>query len=60
VTEDRSPRITLEILTYEPNIMATITEGEDLCMLSGDPSWVSRQLALRVRAWILARAARSH
>jgi hypothetical protein len=59
VTEDRSPRITLEILsTYEPNrgIMATITQGEDLCTLSGDPAWVSRQLALHVQTWARAQS----
>jgi hypothetical protein len=47
--------MTLEVLPFcGPDMMATIAEGEDLCTLSGDPSWVSRQLALHVRAWVLS------
>jgi hypothetical protein len=60
VIDPLSQTMTLKILsTYEPNMMATITtEGEDLCMLSGDPSWISRQLALHVQTWARAQTIR--
>jgi hypothetical protein len=51
--------MTLEVLTCGPDMMATmIAEGEDLCMLSGDPSWISRQLALHVQTWARAQTIR--